>query len=130
LSFVGLSFTRCGHAVDHRCAARRADGSSTPSIRPTCRAAAIGAIISGGRGKTSGRCRLCGGAISAKLLLRTLLGATDAQVDHERKDLQHQQVQDPVDAVPGALRVEPGAQFSPYDGEALGRGGGVSFHVC
>jgi len=125
LSFVGLSFTHCGHAVDHWRAARRADGNSTPGIRPTCRALAIGAIISSGCGS-----RLCAGAIPARLLLRTLLGATDAQADHERKDLQHQQVHDPVDAVPAALRVEPGAQFSPYEGKALGRGGGVCFHIC
>jgi len=117
---------RAGHRVNRSAASNSTPSNSTPSIRRICDLSAISAIICVGRGNASGR----DGILSASLLLlQPLLGAADDKADKVRHYLQDQQIHHPADAVPWALRVEPGAQFSPDDGKTLARGGGVGFHV-
>jgi len=115
-------------AVAHQHVARRgnrsADSNSPPSIRRNRVASAIGAAVSAGRGKLSDRAnarRLCADVISASLLSRPPLGEAGEQADHMHEQVPHQHVHYPGDAVPGAARVEPKAQFSSQDIETLGR---------
>jgi hypothetical protein len=132
-SFARPSSTRCGHAgfvpdaiflcraVDHPRAVRRgnrsADSNSTLSIRPTRGPSAIGATISGGRGRASGRADmpplqaniiLRAGIIPASLLLRTPLGEAGEQSHQAREQVPHQQTQRP--------RARRRTQFFHQDG--------------
>jgi hypothetical protein len=121
-------------AVAHQHAARRGNrspvSSTIPSTRPTCGLSALSATISAGRAKASRRPRLRAGTVSASLPLRSPLGESGEQADQAHEQVPHQHIQHPGDAVPGAARVEPGAQFFPQDGKTLGRGWGMDFHVC
>jgi len=111
-------------AIAHRRAGRR--GNRNPASNPSPSSRHICVAISAGRDQASGRNRI----VAASRLLRTPRRAADGQAHQAHEQLQQQQVYDPGDAVPGAIRVEPGAQFSPYGAKALGLGGGLGFHVC
>ena len=66
----------------------------------------------------------------AGLLLRAPLGVAGGQVDQVHEQPEKQRTHRPLDAMHGGVRFEPEAQFLPQEGEAVGRVGGVGFHVC